>query len=156
MYCHTLTDDSILSPELRDKGFHTLTLFALHLPATLFDDNHEQVKQEVVKRTLAGLNDYLLHPIDHYLAVDSNGAPCIEVKTTQELESALGLPRGNIFHADLQFPWKRDDDVRKWGVETDHERILLAGSGALRGGAVSGIAGHNAAMAALERLTELN
>ena len=156
MYCHTLTDDSILSPDLRDKGFHTLTLFALHLPATLFDVDHDRVKQEVIKRTLAGLNDYLLHPIDHYLAADSNGAPCIEVKTPQELERALGLPRGNIFHTDLQFPWKSDEDGRKWGVETEDERILLAGSGALRGGAVSGIAGHNAAMAALERLSELN
>lgn len=156
MYCHTLTDNSILSPELRDKGFHTLTLFALHLPAHLFDTDHDRVKEEVTKRTLEGLNDYLVKPIDHYLALDANGRPCIEVKTPQELESALGLPRGNIFHTDLQFPWKSDDDVRKWGVETENPRILIAGSGALRGGAVSGIAGHNAAMAALERLSELN
>ncbi|MFM9141779.1 MAG: phytoene desaturase family protein, partial [Actinomycetota bacterium] len=156
MYCHTLTDSSILSEELRDRGFHTLTLFALHLPASLFDIDHDRVKEEVVKRTLAGLNDYLVNPIERYLALDSNGEPCIEVKTPQELESALGLPRGNIFHTDLEFPWKSDDDQRKWGVETSHDRILLAGSGALRGGAVSGIAGHNAAMAALERLKELN
>jgi phytoene dehydrogenase-like protein len=32
-------------------------------------------------------------------------------------------------------------------VATAHERILLCGSGARRGGAVSGIGGHNAAMA---------
>ena len=153
MYCHTLTDNSILSPELQKNGFHTLTLFALHLPASLFDVNHDEVKREVVKRTLAGLNDYLKRPIQEYLALDSLGAPCIEVKTPHELESALGLPRGNIFHTDLQFPWKKDDDHRKWGVETSSQRILLAGSGAHRGGAVSGIAGHNAAMAALERLS---
>lgn len=153
MYCHTLTDDSILSTELREKGFHTLTLFALHLPASLFDTDHDAVKAEVTKRTLAGLNDYLMRPIDDYLALDDEGKPCIEVKTPQELEAALGLPRGNIFHADLQFPWKADDDLRKWGVETPIDRILIAGSGAVRGGAVSGIAGHNAAMAALERLS---
>lgn len=156
MYCHTLTDDSILSSELREQGFHTLTLFALHLPARLFDEDHDRVKEEVMKRTLAGLNDYLVKPIDHYLALDANGRPCIEVKTPQELEVALGLPRGNIFHSDLQFPWKSDDDQSKWGVETENPRILIAGSGALRGGAVSGIAGHNSAMAALERLSELN
>jgi phytoene dehydrogenase-like protein len=40
----------------------------------------------------------------------------------------------------------------KWGSETSSKRIFLAGAGALRGGAVSGIAGHNAAMAALEAL----
>jgi phytoene dehydrogenase-like protein len=156
MYCHTLTDDSILSPELRKKGFHTLTLFALHLPASLFDSDHLKVKAEVTKRTLDGLNDYLVKPIEHYLAHDENGALCIEVKTPQELEEALGLPRGNIFHGDLQFPWKKDGDARKWGVETPIDRILIAGSGAQRGGAVSGIAGHNAAMAALERMSELN
>ena len=38
----------------------------------------------------------------------------------------------------------------RWGVATEHERILLCGSGAQRGGAVSGLGGHNAAMAVLE------
>lgn len=40
-------------------------------------------------------------------------------------------------------PWARD------AIATDHERIMLCGSGARRGGAVSGIGGHNAAMAVL-------
>jgi phytoene dehydrogenase-like protein len=152
MYCHTLTDPSILSSELRDQGFHTLTLFALHTPAALFDQNHDAVKAEITKRTLAGLNDYLVKPITEYLALDAHGKPCIEVKTPQELEIALGLPRGNIFHGDLQFPWKSDEDPRKWGVETSSTRIFIAGAGAVRGGGVSGIAGHNAAMSALETL----
>ena len=33
---------------------------------------------------------------------------------------------------------------------TAHEAIMLCGSGTRRGGAVSGIGGHNAAMAVLE------
>ena len=155
MYCHTLTDPSILDEELRNAGFHTLTLFALHLPAALFDENHDQVKEEVVNRILAGLNEYLERPLYEYLALDSQGNPCIEAKTPQELEQSLGLPRGNIFHGDLEFPWKEEGDPRKWGVETNSNRILLAGSGAVRGGGVSGIAGHNAAMAAIERLNKL-
>ena len=155
MYCHTLTDLTILDQELHKAGFHTLTLFALHLPAALFDENHDVVKKEVVERTLAGLNQYLEKPIHHYLAIDSQGNPCIEAKTPQELEQSLGLPRGNIFHGDLEFPWKQDGDTRKWGVETSSNRILLAGSGAVRGGGVSGIPGHNAAMAAIERLKKL-
>jgi phytoene dehydrogenase-like protein len=155
MYCHTLTDPSILSPELNARGFHTLTLFALHTPASLFDKDHDAVKEEVVKRILSGLNDYLVRPISEYLALDEDGAPCIEAKTPQELEQAIGLPRGNIFHGDLQFPWKVNGDPRKWGVETNSQRILIAGSGAVRGGGVSGIAGHNAAMAALETLKNL-
>jgi phytoene dehydrogenase-like protein len=36
-------------------------------------------------------------------------------------------------------------------VASGYDRILLCGSGARRGGAVSGIGGHNAAMAVLER-----
>jgi phytoene dehydrogenase-like protein len=35
-------------------------------------------------------------------------------------------------------------------VATRHPRILMCGSGARRGGAVSGLGGHNAAMAVLE------
>jgi phytoene dehydrogenase-like protein len=36
-----------------------------------------------------------------------------------------------------------------WGVETDDPRIFICGAGAMRGGGVSGIPGHNAAMAVL-------
>jgi phytoene dehydrogenase-like protein len=36
MYCHTLSDPSILSPELNNAGYHTLTVFGLHTPATPF------------------------------------------------------------------------------------------------------------------------
>jgi len=36
-------------------------------------------------------------------------------------------------------------------VETAHPRVLLCGAGAVRGGGVSGVPGHNAAMAVLER-----
>jgi phytoene dehydrogenase-like protein len=37
-------------------------------------------------------------------------------------------------------------------VATEHDNILLCGSGARRGGAVSGIGGHNAAAAVIEDL----
>ncbi len=155
MYCHTLTDPSILSDELQESGAHTLTVFVLHTPASLFDHDHDERKSLVVKRVLAGLNKYLIDPIESCLARDSAGKPCIEIKTPQELEKEIGLPRGNIFHGDLQFPWKTNDDPRKWGVETKSPRIFIGGAGAVRGGGVSGISGHNAAMAALERLAEI-
>ena len=155
LYCHTLTDPTILKPDLIAAGYQSLTLFALHLPASLFDNDHDRIKAEVGKRILDGFSQYLERPIENYLAKDSDGNLCIEVKTPQELEKELGLPRGNIFHSDLEFPWKQDGDSRKWGVETNSERIFIAGAGALRGGGVSGIAGHNAAMAALETLARL-
>lgn len=152
MYCHTLTDSSILEKSMVDEGNHTLTLFALHTPASLFDQNHDAKKAEVTERIIAGLNQHLAEPIESLTLKDSNGKPCLEVKTPQELEKEIDLPRGNIFHSDLSWPWRAVGDGRKWGVETAHDRVFLAGAGALRGGGVSGIAGHNAGMAALERL----
>ena len=154
MYCHTLTDPSILDPEMVATGNHTLTLFALHTPASLFDRDHDQAKSIATSRILAGLNRYLEEPIEELLLLDEAGNPCIEVKTPQELEQEVDLPRGNIFHGDLQFPWRQPGDTRKWGSETASDRIFIAGASALRGGGVSGIGGHNAAMAVLERLAE--
>lgn len=154
MYCHTLTDRSILSPELQSSEIQTLTVFVLHTPASLFDSNHDQVKAEITEKVLSGLNKYLEEPIEGFLMKDSSGKPCIEVKTPQELEAEIDLPRGNIFHGDLEFPWKSDEESIRWGCETSSPRIFLAGAGARRGGGVSGIAGHNAARAALERLAK--
>ena len=79
------------------------------------------------------------------------------MKTTRDLEEALGMPGGHIFHGPLAWPWAGPDEAldtpaRRWGVATAHDRVLLCGSGARRGGGVSGIAGHNAAMAALDLL----
>ena len=36
VYCHSLTDPSILGDDLRAAGYHTLTLFGLHTPVGLF------------------------------------------------------------------------------------------------------------------------
>ena len=90
---------------------------------------------------------------------DENGDPCIETKTTRDLEDALRLPGGNIFHEPLSWPFAEDDEpldtpAQRWGVQTNLKNILICGSSARRGGAVSGIAGHNAAMAALEILEQ--
>ena len=149
MYCHTLTDPSILSKELEEKGFHTLTLFGLHTPAELFAKDNAEAKKIAEKRCLDALNAYLLDPIESVLAVNSDGSLCIEVKSPLDLEKDVRLPGGNIFHRDLNFPFKEEGDQQVWGVETDDPRIFICGAGAQRGGGVSGIPGHNAAMALL-------
>lgn len=151
MYCHTLTDPSILSDELASKGFHTLTLFGLHTPAELFEKDNNEAKKLAAKRCLDALNSYLLDPIESVLAVNSDGSVCIEVKSPLDLERDVRLPRGNIFHRDLSFPFKEEGDEQIWGVETDDPRIFICGAGAQRGGGVSGIPGHNAAMAVLSK-----
>jgi len=152
IYCHTLTDPSILSADLREQGYHTLTYFGLDLPYALFEREPGQAKATVVERFLKGINAYLETPLESCLATANDGTPCIEAKSAVDLERELGLPRGNIFHKSLSWFFTEDDDPRtgKWGVETSHPRILICGSSAMRGGAVSGIPGRNAAMAALQ------
>ena len=152
MYCHTLTDPSILSPELREKGYQTLTLFGLHTPASLFEADPKSASQLALSKALEGLNECLDEPVEDCIARNPDGSLCIEVKTPLDLEASIGLPRGNIFHKDLSFPFREDGEKPSWGVETDHPNILLCGAGAVRGGGVSGIPGHNAAMAVLKGL----
>lgn len=142
MYCHTLTDPSILGQELQDAGYQTLTLFGLHTPASLFDSNNDAAREAALQSALASLNDYLAEPIEDVIAA-------IEVKTPLDIEEAIALPRGNIFHKDLSMPFREDGTEESWGVETDDPHIFICGAGAVRGGGVSGIPGHNAAMAIL-------
>lgn len=150
IYCHTLSDRSILGADLAASDAQTLTLFGLHLPARLFRADNERAREEALAATLRSLDSVLGEPIASVLARDAAGNPCIEVKSPVDLEEAVGLPGGNIFHRSLQWPWaERDEEVGTWGVETAHDRLLLAGAGARRGGGVSGIPGHNAARAIL-------
>ena len=105
---------------------------------------------------MRSLQAVLAEPLEDCLALDRDGRPCIEVMTPLDIEAELGMPGGHIFHGDLSWPWLADDaaactPAQRWGVGTDHPGILICGSGAVRGGAVSGLGGHNAAMAVLER-----
>ena len=152
VYCHTLTDRTILGPKLADTEAQTLTVFGLHLPARLFRADNEQRKAEALAATLSSLDAVLAEPIEPLLMDDRNGEPCIEVHTPVDLEAHVGLPGGNIFHRALRWPWaQRPDEVGTWGVETRYAGLTLAGAGARRGGGVSGIPGHNAAKAILGR-----
>lgn len=142
MYCHTLSDLSILGPDLQADGYQTLTLFGLHTPASLFDADNDAARDVALVSALSSINEYLAEPIEDVIAA-------IEVKTPLDIEEAIALPRGNIFHKDLSMPFREDGSKPSWGVETDDPRIFICGAGAIRGGGVSGIPGHNAAMAVL-------
>jgi phytoene dehydrogenase-like protein len=153
VYCHSLTDPSIVGDA--PAGTHTLTYFGLHTPGSLFDADPEGAKQEAVRRAIGSLDAHLVDPIETCVARDADGRPCIEAKTPRDVERDLAMPGGHIFHGDLEWPWAPDrarleTPAERWGVQTSHDAVLLCGSGARRGGAVSGIAGHNAARAVLE------
>ncbi|MEU2353178.1 phytoene desaturase family protein [Streptomyces misionensis] len=150
IYCHSLTDPTILGPELAAAGYQTLTLFGLHTPARLFAEDNDTARERLLAATLAQLDAHLAEPLADCLATDADGRPCIEAKTPLDLERDLRLPGGNIFHRALSWPYAQEHTGR-WGVETAHPRVLLCGAGAVRGGGVSGVPGHNAAMAVLER-----
>ncbi|MDA0636054.1 NAD(P)/FAD-dependent oxidoreductase [Nonomuraea sp. MCN248] len=147
VYCHSLTDPSILGPELRGRA-ETMTLFGLHMPARLFRLDPDGARERALRATLASVDSVLAEPIEGCLLRAPDGTLCVEAKSPVDLEREAGLPGGHIFHRDLSWPY---GDEGGWGVETEHERILLCGAGARRGGGVSGIPGHNAAMAVLGR-----
>jgi phytoene dehydrogenase-like protein len=146
IYCHSLTDRSVLGIE-----GHTLTLFALHTPARLYEAGAREARtRAVVEATLRSLNSVLAEPIEDCLLPTPAGGVCLEYKTPLDLDDELALPRGNIFHRDLAWPFAESgDEVGRWGTETGIANVHLGGAGARRGGGVSGIPGRNAAMAVL-------
>ncbi|WP_435768825.1 phytoene desaturase family protein [Nocardioides sp. SYSU DS0651] len=153
VYCHSLTDPSILGDV--PAGTQTLTYFGLHTPASLFASDPAGVKEEAVRRALASLDAVLDEPLDSVLLRDETGQTCIEAKIPQDVEADLAMPGGHIFHGHLEWPWapnraRLETPAERWGVQTSHDAVLLCGSGARRGGAVSGLGGHNAAQAVLE------
>ena len=103
------------------------------------------------KNSSQELNGWLAEPLEDCLAVARDGSLCIESKSPVDIEDALGLYHGNIFQDAPTFPFaETKEQVGTWGVETEFENVFLCGSSAQRGGAVSGIPGHNAAMKVLE------
>ncbi len=153
IYCHSLTDPSILGDA--PEGTHTFTYFGVHTPAALFEHDRDARKAEAVSRALAALDEHLAEPIASCIATDESGRPCIEAKVPQEIEADLAMPGGHIFHGDLDWPWashraRLETPAQQWGVQTDVASVMVCGSGSRRGGAVSGLGGHNAAQAVLD------
>ncbi|MGZ4251193.1 MAG: phytoene desaturase family protein [Solirubrobacteraceae bacterium] len=151
LYCHSLTDPSILDARMQGYGAHTLTLFGLHMPARLFTGPHAKAaKAWAVERTLRSVESVLAEPLDDCLWHAQNGTEYLEALTPPELEAELGMPGGHIFHRNLSWPFAESgEEEGRWGVETEDPNVWICGAGARRGGGVSGIPGHNAAQAVL-------
>jgi phytoene dehydrogenase-like protein len=147
VYCHSLTDPSILGPVERGTGRHTLTLFGLHTPAELYRDDPVGTRREAVRRVVAQIDAHLEEPLLDCLALDASGEPCLQAASPLDVEASLAMPGGHIFHGDLSWPVaSTPDQVGSWGAATEHPRIVAASSGGtVRGGAVSGLGGYAAA-----------
>ena len=130
-----------------------MTLFGIDTPWRLFAENNAVMRQRAQERYVEGLNGWLAEPLEDYLAVARDGSACIEGKSPVDIEEALGLYHGNIFQDAPSFPFAATREQEgTWGVETEFENVFLCGSSAHRGGAVSGIPGHNAAKKVLEAI----
>ncbi len=155
IYCHSLADPSILPAALAASGAHTLTVFALQVPHRLIDaDQHDRQRDRLQRAVLRSLSSVLAEPIEELLLTDADGRPCVETKTTLDIEHALHMPGGNIFHGPLSWPFAEDAEelstpAARWGVATALDRVLLCGAGSRRGGGVSGLGGYHAARAVL-------
>ncbi len=150
--CPSLTDPAVLhdAPE----GHHVLAVAASYIPASLFQGDHEARKAEAVDRVLETLDEHLAEPIADCLARDPDGRRCIAATTSHETEAELAMPGGHLFHGDLDWPWapnraRLETPAQQWGVQTDLGSVMVCGAGARRGGALLGVAGHNAAQAVL-------
>ncbi len=154
LHCHSLTDPSILGT-LAMEGKHAVTFFGMHTPARLYSGHVEPQRDETVLRILDTINVYLEEPIEALLSLDEDGNPCLEAQAPQDVEAQLAMPGGHIYHGPLSWPWADahaplETAAAQWGVETATSNVLVCGAGAVRGGAVSGVGGHNAAMAVLQ------
>lgn len=154
IYCHTLTDRTILGPELASSPAQTLTYFGLHAPDSALGSERLGAAAAgalAYRQVLEALQPHLAEPLEPLVLG-------VEHKTPAQVADELAMPGGHIFHGDLSWPWLDDDEAApspgaRWGVDTRSSRVLVCGSGARRGGAVSGIGGQNAARALLETLS---
>jgi phytoene dehydrogenase-like protein len=149
VYCHSLTDPTIVG----DTGLHTLTLFGLHTPAELYAADPMGTRDEAVRRVVAQLDAHLTEPLADCLARDAEGRPCLQASSPLDVEAALAMPGGHIFHGDLSWPVADEPaQAGTWGVATPHPRVVAASAGGtVRGGAVSGLGGFAAAQHLLAR-----
>jgi phytoene dehydrogenase-like protein len=106
-----------------------------------------------VRRVVAQLDAHLAEPLADCLALDAEGRPCLQASSPLDVEAALAMPGGHIFHGDLAWPVADDPALAgTWGVATAHPRVVAASSGGtVRGGAVSGLGGYAAAQHLLGR-----
>ena len=152
VYCHSLTDPSILD----GHSGATLTLFGLHTPDVLFENDPDGARTRAADAALAALQLHLAEPLTDCLARDANGELCLDVASPLDVEASVGMPGGNIFHGDLSWPWLQDEvdptPAQRFGTQVDGcTKILLAGAGTVRGGGVSGLGGSAAVATLLAR-----
>ena len=150
IYCHSLTDPSILGPGVSAQ---TLTLFALHTPARLFERDRAAARREALAATLRSLDAVLAEPIEDCL-LRGAGRRARAWRPRRRSTSRTSW-RSRAATSSTATSRGRSPSTRArrapGGRRPAIANVQLCGAGARRGGGVSGIPGRNAAMAVLGR-----
>ena len=154
VYCHSLTDPSILGPVERATGLHTLTLFGLHTPARAVPrrPGGHPARRRCAGWSPSSTRTWRSRWLD-CLARDADGRPCLQAASPLDVEASLAMPGGHIFHGDLSWPVAATTGRRSapGASPPTHPRVVAASSGGtVRGGAVSGLGGFAAAQHLLD------
>ena len=98
-------------PRARPRTAHTLTLFALHTPARLFERDRAARTREVLAATLR-VARLRARRADRGLpaARARTGARAWRPRRRSTSTTSWRCPRGNIFHRDLAWPFAEHDD----------------------------------------------
>ena len=101
-------------------GVRVLLLEGIH-PDAVARLKSEGYEVDSVGRALDAINEHLEEPIESLVALDRHGDPCLEAKAPQDIDEALAMPGGHIFHGDLAWPWapnrsRLDTPAHRWGV----------------------------------------
>ena len=137
VYCHTLTDPSILGPSLRAAGCHSLTLFGYDIPYGLARATGPDTAELIWQRYVAGLDELLTNRSRTAWHTTSTASPASRSRPPSISKADLGLDRGNIFHKAMTWFFTDDDEERALGASTPTCRGFTAPAPAPRAAARS-------------------
>ena len=152
----TLADRLLLPPELRRSGAQLMHITALGLPYSLGERLPPELFRERVQsgimRSLASVFD---DDLDDLVLPDALGAPCVRTWTSVDVENDFGYPGGHLQQGSLAWPFVEEQEAlstpaERWGVNTRHDRVFVAGGSVRRADSGTGLGGFAAAMAVCE------
>ena len=153
VYCHSLTDPSILGAA--PEGTHTLTYFGLHTPASLFPADPAGAKALAVRAPWPPSTSTSSSRSRSASPATPPASCASRPRSRRTSRPTSRCPAGTSSTATSTGPGRRtarrlDSPAQQLGCRRPTTAsVLLCGSGSRRGGAVSGLGGHNAAQAVL-------
>ena len=113
VYCHSLTDPSILGPELREAGARRSPASGCTCPRGCSRASRRRPRPRRSISTLASLNCVLAEPIEDCLWSRPRASRAWRRARRSSSRPSSRLPGGNIFHRDLLWPFAEDERRRR-------------------------------------------